>query len=94
MASSILFNHESKFLRPYFMSSNVSQSIISTYHGSKELVVLGKPFCGEVMWKICRQNYPDDFVLSTIEVHTVSKFTLVTFKEIGIDLEWTGSGIN
>ena len=42
---------------------------------------------------IRQQNYPDDFVLGTIESHTVSEFALIAFKEIGMDLEWIGSGI-
>ena len=86
------------------MSRNIPQSVTRIYHGSKEPVVLGSLSAVkewgyardyvEGMWMIRQQNYPDDFVLGTIESHTVSEFALVAFKEIGMDLEWISSGIN
>ncbi|MEO8400060.1 MAG: GDP-mannose 4,6-dehydratase, partial [Ignavibacteriaceae bacterium] len=44
----------------------------------------------EGMWKILQHKKADDFVLSTGETHTVREFTELTFKEIGIELEWKG----
>ena len=41
-----------------------------------------------------QQDYPDDFVLGTGESHTVRKFAEAEFKEIDMDLEWIGSGMN
>ena len=43
---------------------------------------------------ILQQDYPDDFVLGTDESHTVREFAEFAFKEIGIDMEWVGSGMN
>ena len=37
---------------------------------------------------------PDDFVLGTGESHTVREFAEAVLKEIEIELEWTGSGLN
>jgi len=41
-----------------------------------------------------QQDVPDDFVLGTGESHTVREFAEAAFKEIGIELEWKGSGLN
>ncbi len=41
-----------------------------------------------------QQDYPDDFVLGTGESHTVREFAEAAFKEIDMDIERIGSGIN
>jgi GDPmannose 4,6-dehydratase len=43
--------------------------------------------------KIIEHEYPDDFVLSTGETHTVRKFAELAFKEVGIDIIWKGDGL-
>jgi GDPmannose 4,6-dehydratase len=46
------------------------------------------------MWKMLQLDYADDFVLGTGESHTVREFAETAFKEIKIELEWIGSGLN
>jgi GDPmannose 4,6-dehydratase len=46
------------------------------------------------MWMILQQPKPDDFVIATGETHSVREFVDLTFKEIGIDIEWTGQGLD
>lgn len=104
MANGILFNHESEVRGPEFVTRKISKSVARTYHGSKDPVILGN--LGAVkdwgyakdyvvgMWKMLQQDYPDDFVLGTGESHNVREFAETAFKEIGIDLEWVGSGMN
>ena len=41
-----------------------------------------------------QQGLPEDFVLGTVESHTVKEFNEAAFKEIGINLSWIGSGAN
>ena len=41
-----------------------------------------------------QQDYPDDFVLGTGESHTVRDFAEAAFREIDMDIEWIGSGMN
>ena len=48
----------------------------------------------EGMWMMFQQDYPDDFVLGTGESHTVREFAEAALKEIDMDLEWIGSGMN
>jgi GDPmannose 4,6-dehydratase len=41
-----------------------------------------------------QQETPDDFVIATGETHTVKEFIEVSFKEIGVDIEWKGENEN
>ena len=72
--------------------------------GSKEPIVLGnlnavkdwgyaKDYV-EGMRMMLQQDVPDDFVLGTGQSYTVREFAEAAFKEIGIELEWKGSGLN
>jgi GDPmannose 4,6-dehydratase len=46
----------------------------------------------EGMWRIVQQPEPDDYVLATGEVHSVREFVEKAFAQIGIRIEWVGSG--
>jgi GDPmannose 4,6-dehydratase len=48
----------------------------------------------ECMWLMLQHKTPDDFVIATGETHTVREFADLAFSEAGIDLEWSGEGIN
>ena len=47
----------------------------------------------EAMWLMLQQDIPQDFVIATGETHTVREFVELSFKEVGIDIVWKGSGI-
>ena len=101
---SILFNQESEVRGPEFVTRKISRSVARIFHGSKGLVVLGNLSAVkdwryarvyvEGVWMMLQQNYPDDFVLGTGESHTVREFAEAALKEIDMDLEWIGSGMN
>ena len=104
MANGILFNHESEVRGPEFVTRKISKSVAKIYHGSKDPLVLGnldavkdwgyaKDYV-KGMWMMLRQDYPDDFILGTGVSHTVRDFVETAFNEIGITLEWIGSGLN
>jgi len=46
------------------------------------------------MWRILQHKDADDFVLATGETKTVRKFAELTFRNLGIELEWKGKGEN
>ena len=48
----------------------------------------------EVMWRILQRDKPDDYVLATGETHTVREFVEAAFAEVGIEIEWRGSGVD
>jgi GDPmannose 4,6-dehydratase len=104
MSNGILFNHESEVRGPEFVTRKISRSVAKIYHGSREPLVLGnldavkdwgyaKDYV-EGMWMMLQQDFPDDFVLGTGESHTVRDFVEAAFDEIGVTIEWIGSGLN
>jgi GDPmannose 4,6-dehydratase len=42
------------------------------------------------MWMMMQQKSPEDYVLATGETHTVKEFVDLSFKSVGIELEWEG----
>ena len=43
---------------------------------------------------ILQHDTPEDFVIATGEYHTVREFTILAFKEVGIELRWDGEGVD
>jgi GDPmannose 4,6-dehydratase len=46
------------------------------------------------MWMILQAELPEDWVIATGETTTVRDFVRLAFKEVGIELEFTGKGVN
>jgi GDPmannose 4,6-dehydratase len=46
------------------------------------------------MWLMLQQDEPDDYVVATGKTHSVREFVELAFREIGIDIEWQGTGVN
>jgi GDPmannose 4,6-dehydratase len=49
--------------------------------------------CVEAMWIILQQPEPGDYILATGKQYSVREFCELAFKEVGIDLEWKGQGV-
>lgn len=99
-SNGILFNHESPRRGETFVTRKITRAANKILLGKQEKLVLGNlsaqrdwgyapEFC-EGMWKILQHNKAEDFVLATGETHSVREFTELTFKELGIELEWKG----
>ena len=46
------------------------------------------------MWRILQYDYPDDFVLATGKTYSVKQFVELSFKHVGIKIDWKNHGIN
>jgi len=46
------------------------------------------------MYLMLQQAEPTDFVLSTGATHSVREFVELAFKEIGVGVRWSGSGVD
>jgi GDPmannose 4,6-dehydratase len=46
------------------------------------------------MWMILQAEEPEDWVIATGKTTTVREFVRLAFKEVGIELEFTGTGVN
>ena len=100
----ILFNHESPRRGETFVTRKITRAANRIKLGLQDKLYLGnldaKRDWGhskdsvEAMWLMLQQPEADDFVIATGEQHSVREFCQVAFKEIGIDLEWQGKGLN
>ena len=100
----ILFNHESPRRGGTFVTRKITQAAARIKFGIQDMVTLGNlnakrdwgyaPEFVEGMWEIMQLDKPDDFVLATGETHTIREFANLAFKELDMDLEWQGEGIN
>ena len=99
----ILFNHESPRRGKTFVTRKITRAAASIAEGLQGKLYLGnlnakrdwgyaKDYV-EGMWLMMQQNSPDDFVLATGRVSTVKEFAELSFKAVGIDLNWEGTGI-
>ncbi|KAF7366733.1 GDP-mannose 4,6-dehydratase [Mycena sanguinolenta] len=48
----------------------------------------------EGMWLMLQQPKPEDFVLATGETHPVREFVNLAFTAVGVELKWSGSGVD
>src|SRR5690606_30511418 len=48
----------------------------------------------EAMWLILQQDKPEDFVIATGITTTVRDFIKMAFAEVGVELEFSGSGVD
>lgn len=100
----ILFNHEGERRGPEFVTRKVSQAVARIKLGKQESLQLGNMdakrdwgYAGdyvEGMWRMLQQDQPGDYVLATGETHSIREFCELAFKEIGIELDWQGSGVD
>ncbi len=100
----ILFNHESPRRGETFVTKKITQAAARIYQGRQKVLKLGnmdakrdwghaKDFV-YAQWLMLQQDKPQDYVIATGETHTVREFVEVAFKEVGIDIEWQGVGVD
>lgn len=99
----ILFNHESPRRGETFVSRKITLAVNKIAAGLQDKLILGnldakrdwgyaKDFV-EGMWLMLQQKTSEDFVLATGETTTVRAFVELAFKEVGIEIEWKGNGV-
>ena len=102
--SGILFNHESERRGETFVTRKITLAAARIKQGKQEKLYLGnlsslrdwgyaKDYV-ECMWLILQNEKPEDFVIATGEQHSVREFCYLAFKNVGIELEFVGEGID
>ena len=100
----ILFNHESPRRGETFVTKKITQAVARIHQGRQKVLKLGnmdakrdwghaKDFV-YAQWLMLQQDKPQDYVIATGETHTVREFVEVAFKEIDVDIEWQGRGVD
>jgi len=105
VVSSILFNHEGERRGPTFVTKKIA-NYVGRYANVKGTCLkplqLGnldakrdwgyaKDYV-EGVWMMLNHTCPDNYVLATSETHTVREFVELAFEQLGIKIEWSGSG--
>jgi len=100
----ILFNHESPRRGETFVTRKITRAVARIVLGLQDKLVLGNldakrdwgyaPEYCEGMWRMLQHDQAEDFVLATGETHTIREFCELAFREVGIELEWQGHGVN
>jgi len=100
----ILFNHESPRRGETFVTRKITRATARIALGLQDKLFLGnldaKRDWGHakdyvrMMWMILQAEHPEDWVIATGKTTTVRDFLRLAFKEVGIELEFTGEGIN
>lgn len=99
-SNGILFNHESPRRGETFVTRKITMAAANIVLGFQQKLTLGNmnakrdwgyapEFC-EGMWRLLQHDKAEDFVLATGETHTVREFVELTFRNLGIELKWTG----
>ena len=100
----ILFNHESERRGETFVTRKITLAAARIAQGKQEKLYLGnlsslrdwgyaKDYV-ECMWLILQQSRPDDYVIATGEQHSVREFCQLAFREVGIEMEFRGEGVD
>lgn len=100
----ILFNHESPRRGETFVTKKITQAVAKIHKGQQEIIELGnldskrdwgyaKEYV-EMMWLMLQHNTPEDFVAATNKTYTIRHFVELAFKEVGVDIEWKGEGVD
>lgn len=99
----ILFNHESPLRGETFVTRKITRGLARIHEGLQDCLYLGNVEARrdwghardyvEMQWMMLQQEKPEDYVIATGEQHTVREFVDRAASELGIALEWAGSGV-
>ena len=102
-SNGILFNHESPRRGETFVTRKITMAVARISRGLQQCLYMGNlnalrdwgyaPDYVEMMWMMLQQDTPDDYVVATNEMHTVREFIEKSFGHVGIEIEWSGEGV-
>ena len=102
-SNGILFNHESPVRGETFVTRKITRAVASIHLGLQHELHIGNLDAerdwGHArdyvrgMWQILQQDTPEYYVLATGTSKTVRQFVELAFAEVGITLEWSGTGV-
>ena len=99
----ILFNHESPRRGETFVTRKITRALANIAQGLEKCVYLGnmdslrdwghaKDYV-RMQWMMLQQETAEDFVIATGKQITVREFVRMSAKELGIELEFSGEGV-
>ena len=100
----ILFNHESPRRGETFVTRKITRALSNISQGLEKCLYLGnmdalrdwghaKDYV-RMQWMMLQQDVADDFVIATGKQISVREFVRLSAKELGVELEFTGEGLD
>ena len=100
----ILFNHESPRRGETFVTRKITRGLANIAQGLDQRLYMGnmdalrdwghaKDYV-RMQWMMLQQDQPQDFVIATGVQYSVRQFIEWTAAELGISLEWRGTGVD
>ncbi len=99
----VLFNHESPLRGETFVTRKITRGLARMKVGLQDKLYLGnldaKRDWGhardyvEMQWLMLQQEQPEDYVIATGEQYSVREFVMRCAAQLGIDLHWSGQGL-
>ena len=100
----ILFNHESPLRGETFVTRKITRAAAKISMALQDKLYLGnldakrdwghaKDYV-EAMWLMLQQEEADDFVVATGVTTSVRDFAIAAFREVGVELEFRGTGVD
>ena len=100
----ILFNHESPLRGETFVTRKITRALARIHLGLQGCMFLGNVNAlrdwghardyVEMQWLMLQQDVAEDFVIATGVQHSVREFVEKAAAELGIFIEWQGSGVD
>ena len=100
----ILFNHESPRRGETFVTRKITRALANIAQGLERQLFLGNMDAlrdwghardyVEMQWLMLQQSHAEDFVIATGRQYSVRHFVEVAARELGMEIEWEGSGVN
>lgn len=98
----ILFNHESPRRGETFVTRKITRGLANIAQGLEECLYMGnlgalrdwghaKDYV-RMQWLMLQQEAPEDFVIASGRQYPVREFLIWSAEELGVELEFTGSG--
>jgi GDPmannose 4,6-dehydratase len=95
VSTGILYNHESPFRSPEFVTSKIARMAVEISQGTADRLALGDVsarvdwgFAGdyvEAMHLMVTADQPRDYIISSGELHSVGEFAKLAFECVGLD---------
>ncbi|MEM7722597.1 MAG: GDP-mannose 4,6-dehydratase [Pseudomonadota bacterium] len=100
----ILFNHESPRRGETFVTRKITRGMANIAQGLEPCLYLGnldarrdwghaKDYV-RMQWMMLQQDRPEDFVIATGTQHSVREFATWSAAELGVTLEFSGTGVD
>ena len=98
----ILFNHESPIRGETFVTRKITRGLARIRMGLQDCLYLGNLDARrdwghardyvEMQWLMLQQEEPEDYVIATGRSHSVRDFITRASHELGMEIQWNGSG--